>query len=106
MELAELETVININRADLKAGFFIIGTSEKRIADKIQKRAGQTGIVDLKTCRQGDKVTYWDFKVRSSLLASNLGIKLGNTKPRVLSKEQKERLLACRRKVKANNGVR
>ena len=48
MELCERETIILLNNQDLKDGFFIFYTTEKKQFNKLVKRIGEKHLIDVK----------------------------------------------------------
>lgn len=81
METSEMETLITINRADLKDGFFRIYTSQSEIAKFIEDVFKMAIIGFRTTTSKRGKTTSWDFKIMGSQLpyvtALPFGIKTG-----------------------------
>lgn len=79
-----METIILLNDDDLKDGFFKIGTSKKKIYEKILRRVGgRSELLDVKESISQGKVSWWEIKIPKIFLSkSNLGVRKKPTKPR------------------------
>lgn len=76
MGIEEKETIILINEADLKDGYFCFDTSIKRHADRILK----LGFTPKKQSEE-----YWSFHLPKSYLSKAMGIR----KPKVVTEKMR-----------------
>lgn len=74
MDLAERETLICINRADLADGFFTVATSEPAVAKRLEARAKRAKAW-MRTAIDHDAITkapvYWTIYVDAACLSTN-----------------------------------
>lgn len=75
MSHEETETVIVINEADRREGFFRFGTSNIGHLKKLYKRVGKEYPVLLHESKKDGEITWSEFKVPYHSLASTLGLK-------------------------------
>lgn len=100
----ERETVININQADSKEGYFVFGTSIHSHANKIKKIVGKYIISETINKNINGEITWYSFKIPSDYLSPSFAIR--KKVVRSLSPEQLEiqrkRMLAMRLNSKKN----
>lgn len=87
MYIGEKETIITINDADMREGFFYFGTSKRHHYDRIKKLLKEEHIVEEKIHYHGAAPSYWSMKLRSDCLTKR-GFSI--RPPRTYSDSQRE----------------
>ena len=88
MERHERETVITINVADLDAGYFLFGTTEKCLFNRLCKRVGKSNLMNIEESQR-----WFECRVPKEFLNLKT-FAIGKKRKRVVSAAQKERLIS------------
>lgn len=92
MSDAETETVITINREDLKSGFFTVWTSDRLVFDRLVRRVGgREKIKFLRIGRANGRERSWDMEVPVEYLNQRT-FAIGARKPKTLTEAQRQAL--------------
>lgn len=75
MAALEAETIILINEADKKSGYFHFFTSNPFHYSKLLKRVGLSNLIALKEDKARGRVVSWRAKVPIKFLSSTLGLR-------------------------------
>lgn len=77
MSYDEQETLIRLNQADLKEGWFSFGTSRQCDFEKLIRRIGSENVLSVTESKDREgKTTFWNCKVSSKCLSrANWGIR-------------------------------
>lgn len=67
MELFEQETIICINRAEVRDGWWSFGTSVRAVAESFRRKFRKY-ILDCRESRNMERVTFWAFRVDAKCL--------------------------------------
>jgi len=69
MAIEDQETIITVNEADWRDGYFTFGTSRPADFQKLIRRCPKDKLIDLRESTREGKTTYWNCKVPSEYLS-------------------------------------